>query len=654
VDNSGYLGKFTDFLQRAGVILGVGALMSTPVMAQQRTMIVMDGSGSMWGQINGVAKLEIARQTLRKVLAGVPATRELGLIAYGHREKGNCGDIELIVKPAPGTAAQIADEVDKMRFLGKTPLGAAVKIAAEQLRYTEERATVVLITDGIETCGANICELGKALEAEGVDFTAHVVGFGLSEEEGRQVSCLAKETGGQYFSANDAASLVTALNQSVAAVVPEVTFIARDQKDNQLEGVALNWRIKDGEGAIMSEIAGTVARAGLRPGNYSVAVSGQDIAGGAEFTIGQDDGEQVIYVPVEVTLLSATLEAAGEVAAGSEFEVAWSGPDDARDYVTIVKVGTREGGFLNYAYSKRGSPAMITAPDEPGVYQLRYVHGPSDRTLATREITVIPVSATLEAPAEVAAGAGFEVVWAGPNNRRDYITIVKAGAPEGEYGDYAYTRNGSPASISAPDALGSYEVRYVLGQSDRTLAARPISLSAVSASLKVLNTPMPGGTIIVEWSGPDNQRDYITIVELGAPEGEYNKYAYTKNGSPAKFGVPRALGTFEVRYVLGQSDRTLASVAVQLSAAAATLSAPETVAPGAVVEVSWSGPANRNDFIEIVPAGADVDARPISKARTSQGSPLSLFAPENAGRYEVRYKMRGTGEVLASVALKVE
>jgi len=654
VGNLRYFGRFTDFLHQGLMILGVGALMSVPAIAQERMMIVMDGSGSMWGQINGVAKLEIARKTLRQVLAGVPASRELGLVAYGHREKGNCNDIELIVKPAPGTAGQIADEVDKMRFLGKTPLGEAVKFAAEQLRFTEERATVVLITDGLETCGADIREIGKTLEAEGIDFTVHVVGFGLSEEEGRQISYLAKETGGQYFAANDARDLVVALNQTVAAIISEVRFIARDQKDNQVAGVKLNWRVKDASGAVVFETQGTVASGTLSPGDYTIVVSGPDIAGGAEFTIGKDDGDQVIYVPVEVSMLPATLEAPKEVAAGSKFEVIWSGPDAARDYVTIVKPGARKGSFLNYAYTKGGSPASIAAPEEVGVYELRYVHGPSDRTLATREISVSAVSATLDAPEQVGAGAEFKVVWNGPDNSKDYITIVEAGAPEGEYNDYAYTRNGSPASINAPDALGAYEVRYVMGQSDRTLAAREISVIPVSASLKVLNTPIPGGTIIVQWEGPDNSRDYITIVEAGAPEGEYNDYAYTRNGSPAKFEVPRGLGRFEVRYVMGQSDRTLASVALTLSPASASLSAPETVSAGGVVEVSWSGPANRNDFIEIVAEGAAADARPLSKARTTQGSPLSLFAPGSAGQYEIRYKMRDTGQVLASVALKVE
>ena len=178
-------------------------------------MIIMDGSGSMWGQIDGVPKLSIARDTLRQVLPEVPADTELGLVAYGHREKGNCSDIELVVSPAAGTASQISRAVDDMRFLGKTPLGDAVLFAAEQLRYTEDKASVVLVTDGIETCGADVCELGRQLEEQGIDFTAHVVGFGLSAEEGQQISCLAENTGGMYIQAGDRDALESALDQTI-------------------------------------------------------------------------------------------------------------------------------------------------------------------------------------------------------------------------------------------------------------------------------------------------------------------------------------------------------------------------------------------------------------------------------------------------------
>jgi Ca-activated chloride channel family protein len=183
--------------------------------AEGRSIIVLDGSGSMWGQIDGRPKLEIAREALKTVLAGLPPGQEVGLMAYGHREKGSCSDIELLVPPGTGTAPQIAAAADALQFLGKTPLTQAVREAAEALRSTEEKATVILITDGIETCDADPCALGRELEASGVDFTAHVVGFGLSRDEGRQVACLAEETGGRYLEAANLDSLSEALVEVV-------------------------------------------------------------------------------------------------------------------------------------------------------------------------------------------------------------------------------------------------------------------------------------------------------------------------------------------------------------------------------------------------------------------------------------------------------
>ncbi|RFC67079.1 vWA domain-containing protein [Mesorhizobium denitrificans] len=189
------------------------------VRAEDRAIIVLDASGSMWGQIDGKPKLEIAREALRTVLQSMPADLELGLMAYGHRQKGSCEDIELVVPPAKGTAAAITTAADQMKFLGKTPLSAAVKKAAEDLKYTEEKATVILITDGLETCQADPCALGKELEQAGVDFTAHVVGFGLTADEGKQVACLAENTGGKYVQASDARQLEEALKSTVAEAV---------------------------------------------------------------------------------------------------------------------------------------------------------------------------------------------------------------------------------------------------------------------------------------------------------------------------------------------------------------------------------------------------------------------------------------------------
>ena len=205
-------------------------MVPTLAAAEGRTLIVLDASGSMWGQIDGKPKLQIAREALAEVLKGIPPETELGLIAYGHRDKGACDDIETVVAPAPGTAQAISDAAAKLQFLGKTPLTEAVRRAAAELHSTEDKATVVLITDGIETCQGDPCALAAELEASGVDFTAHVVGFGLTADEGKQVACLAEKTGGEYLTADDLASLTLALQATVVSApepapepVPEPT-----------------------------------------------------------------------------------------------------------------------------------------------------------------------------------------------------------------------------------------------------------------------------------------------------------------------------------------------------------------------------------------------------------------------------------------------
>jgi len=145
------------------------SVISSHSLAADKVAIVFDGSGSMWGQIEGRTKIEIARDAMTNVLGTLPADLELGLFAYGHREKGNCADIELIVPPATGTGAAIKAATDRITPKGKTPLSASVRQAAETMRFTEDKATVVLVTDGIETGNADPCALGNELARLGVN-----------------------------------------------------------------------------------------------------------------------------------------------------------------------------------------------------------------------------------------------------------------------------------------------------------------------------------------------------------------------------------------------------------------------------------------------------------------------------------------------------
>ncbi|MEL6921079.1 MAG: VWA domain-containing protein [Pseudomonadota bacterium] len=298
-----------------------GALAQSSDIAD--TIVVFDGSGSMWGQINGKAKIEIARNTLSTVLTEIPGQARIGMIAYGHRQKGVCSDIETVVQvgPANQSVPRMIDVANALKPKGKTPLSDAVRIAAEELKFTENAATVILVTDGIETCDADPCALGRELEAAGIGFTAHVVGFGLSEEEGRQVQCLADNTGGLYLAANDADELGDALRKTVTPQPIEpnpedfddpivetrnVRFIFRDTAASEQIGIRqLTGTLERADGTTVNadafafaypEANGNSATALLEPGSYTAVLrrdggnrGGYDVRYSFDVPEGQDD-----------------------------------------------------------------------------------------------------------------------------------------------------------------------------------------------------------------------------------------------------------------------------------------------------------------------------------------------------------------------------
>lgn len=194
-------------------LIQTATLSADPV--RENVILVLDASGSMWGQIEGTPKIAIAKEVISEMLQGWDTGVHLGLTVYGHRRKGDCNDIESLIPLGKLEADEFVDKLHKINPKGKTPLSEAVSHAAKELRYSEQKATVILVSDGLEICERNPCELGKSLEEAGVDFTAHVVGFDLKEEERAQLECLAANTGGRYFSASDAKSLTAAISEAV-------------------------------------------------------------------------------------------------------------------------------------------------------------------------------------------------------------------------------------------------------------------------------------------------------------------------------------------------------------------------------------------------------------------------------------------------------
>ncbi len=193
------------------VFMGSSALNASVSYYPEITFIV-DASGSMWGKAGDTTKIESAKAVMSQIVPGLPPEVKVGLIAYGHRRKGDCKDIEVLIPPGSDDRAFLIEQIQALQPKGKTPISDAISIAVEQLKTKENETTIVLISDGIETCAVDPCKDVKELKDTGIKFVLHVVGFDIREEDDQQLRCLAEAGGGTYLTANNALSLRNALD----------------------------------------------------------------------------------------------------------------------------------------------------------------------------------------------------------------------------------------------------------------------------------------------------------------------------------------------------------------------------------------------------------------------------------------------------------
>lgn len=183
-------------------------------------MIVFDASGSMAGSLaEGIGAIDKVRQALDQALPYVTLYRRVGLVSYGPGPNRQC-NVDLHLRPIADATHPIMSRVRGLNPAGNTPLAEAVERAAEVLDYRAKPGVVVVLTDGEETCGGAPCDLGKMLEAQGVQLTVHVIGFRMTElrtggQSALDVRCLAKVTGGLYIAANTPEELVEALKKTM-------------------------------------------------------------------------------------------------------------------------------------------------------------------------------------------------------------------------------------------------------------------------------------------------------------------------------------------------------------------------------------------------------------------------------------------------------
>jgi hypothetical protein len=334
-----------------GVLAFVCIVSVQNLMAEENIHLILDASGSMWGRVEGREKIVIAKEVLTDLIGKLPKDIQVGLTVYGHRSKGDCNDIQLLVPTEKGNRKILADRIASIVPKGKTPIAGSLEVVAKHLRQLEGNTTVILVSDGKETCGGDPCALVRRLIVQGVNLKMFVVGFDVTDEEREQLFCIAETGGGQYFDARNAEQLMTAIS-TVKDKVVEQRFEAIELTPNDVGSSQENtFSVLPTENPALFGFTGT--RVGKV--NFDKTPDGANLSSGTQLT------DQ--YASIGVTMNSIRIS-------DSVFEGAASPPN-----ATISPTVKDASLVFTFADSVVAVGAINTSPDKDRVEIWSGPHG---------------------------------------------------------------------------------------------------------------------------------------------------------------------------------------------------------------------------------------------------------------------------------------
>lgn len=201
------------------------------VPEKTRILFLLDGSGSMMGQwTGGKSRIEIAKGILTRLVDSLRTNTnlELALRVYGHRyarQLNNCQDTYLEVPFSSKNHSTIITKLKDIVPKGVTPITYSIEQAAKDFPLTPGyRNILILITDGIESCGGDPCAMSIELQRKGVFLRPFVIGLGLTG--GKVLDCV-----GKYVDSENSKNFNQVLNKAL-----ETTFLKTSVSVELLDG----------------------------------------------------------------------------------------------------------------------------------------------------------------------------------------------------------------------------------------------------------------------------------------------------------------------------------------------------------------------------------------------------------------------------------
>jgi von Willebrand factor type A domain len=168
-------------------------------IVQSRILILLDESSSMNEKWNGgKEKFKVARDIIMRLMDSVYFFNpdvEFSLRVFGHQhtvQENNCYDTRNEVAFSKNNATQMELRLLDIHPLGVTPIAFALQEAADKdiTDVAHNAYSIILITDGGESCGGDLCNVMRTLILNKVFFIPYIVGLEDAPELKTAYQCM--------------------------------------------------------------------------------------------------------------------------------------------------------------------------------------------------------------------------------------------------------------------------------------------------------------------------------------------------------------------------------------------------------------------------------------------------------------------------------
>lgn len=206
-------------------------------VTQSSLMLILDASTSMGEAFGSQSKMEAAKEAVQNIITELPTDREFGLTVYGDQQANSCNSVNTLASLGRTDRNSVLAKLSDVKADGRTAIAKSIQEVARSIKGSSSETTIVLVSDGQETCGGNPCEVVKQLKSDGYNFTFHGVGVDTDAEADKQLSCLAREGGGVYRKVDP--DDPSAIAEELERVALGGQFRIKEPSDPQVNG----WKI---------------------------------------------------------------------------------------------------------------------------------------------------------------------------------------------------------------------------------------------------------------------------------------------------------------------------------------------------------------------------------------------------------------------------